>query len=55
MTKNKKEKQAPKKFRVESNPRVNEIVADYPREVTMFPREEFEEQLKKHLIKHGIK
>jgi len=52
-----KEKQTePVKERIPqgSNPRVEEIIADYPDSIHEAPRTYFEEQLRKHLLKHKV-
>lgn len=38
-----------------SNPKVEEIISDYPIKLTAYPRGSFEEQLRQHLLKHKIK
>jgi hypothetical protein len=48
-----KEKKEKKKR--ESNPKIDSIVNDYPNNVKVHPKENFEEQLKEHLIKHNVK
>lgn len=40
---------------IKSNKRVDEIVADYPEKLMAYPRSLFEQQLKEHLLKHGVK
>ncbi len=40
---------------MKSNPKVDEIVADYPESIIAVLRSSFEYQLKKHLLKHKIK
>ena len=57
MAKIKKQKEEVKALfkNVKSNPKIDEIVADYPKELHACPRPYFEEQLKKHLLKHNIK
>ena len=40
---------------VKSNSKVDEIIEDYPQELKVSPRASFEDQLKKHLLKHNIK
>ena len=50
----KKDKQI-KIVRIKSNPRVEEIIKDYPETLAAHPRGLFEEQLRKHLLKHDIK
>ncbi len=58
MAKNKKAKQDKQEVRIrsiKSNARVDEIVEDYPEKLVAYPRALFEQQLKEHLLKHGIK
>jgi len=38
-----------------SNPKIEEIIKDYPQQLTAHPRGSFEDQLRKHLLKHNIK
>lgn len=55
MKKKKKQKEEVKIVSVKSNPKIKEIVADYPKSIIAFPRARFEEQLKNHLLKHKVK
>lgn len=56
MEKNKTpKKQEIKTSRANTNPKIEEIVKDYPKSLEVSPRELFEDQLRKHLIKHKIK
>ena len=50
-----KKKQEIKIVSVESNERVDKIVADYPASLIAHPRPSFEDQLRKHLLKHKVK
>lgn len=50
----KKEKEI-KIIMVKSNPKVEEIIKDYPVSLRAHPRGMFEEQLRTHLLKHKIK
>lgn len=43
------------KEKIKSNPKIDEIVKDFPTPLCAYPRARFEEQLKNHLIKHKIK
>lgn len=54
--KNKKKSKEQKIFTSsKSNPRIEEIIKDYPESLMAHPRASFEEQLRKHLLKHKIK
>lgn len=55
MVKDKKKKQEVKIVHTPSNPKVDEIVKDYPESLYAHPRAAFEDQLKRHLLKHHIK
>lgn len=50
-----KEKEKVKIKVLESNPKIEEIIKDYPKSLTVQPRTLFENQLRKHLLKHKIK
>ncbi len=41
--------------RPKSNPKIEEIISNYPEKLTAYPRGAFEEQLRNHLLKHKIK
>lgn len=41
--------------KLNSNPKIDEIVNDFPESITAYPRARFEHQLKQHLIKHKVK
>lgn len=51
---NKKEQEI-KIVSIKSNPKVDEIIADYPKSLIAHPRGQFEHQLKAHLLKHKVK
>lgn len=55
MTKTKKETKPKIVTQIESNPKIEEIIADYPDSIHGAPRLYFEEQLRSHLLKHKIK
>ncbi len=40
--------------RTKSNPTIDKIISDYPESIIACPRGAFEEQLRKHLIKHKV-
>ncbi len=55
MVKKKKEKEAEVIVtKSKSNPKIEEIVLDYPPKILVYPRGIFEEQLRKHLLKHKV-
>lgn len=55
MVKSKKEKEVKVITKSKSNPKIEEIILDYPERLFAYPRTTFEEQLRKHLLKHKIK
>lgn len=57
MAKEKKKEKSKEKIipRVQSNPKVDEIVATYPASLKASPRGNFEDQLRNHLLKHKVK
>ncbi len=50
-----KKKQEVKVSSIKSNKKVEEIIQDYPESLIAHPRALFENQLRKHLLKHKIK
>ena len=38
-----------------SNDKIEEIISNYPIKLTAYPRGAFEEQLRQHLLRHGVK
>lgn len=48
-------KKTDKNRQIKSNPKINEIVKDFPEQLKAYPRSSFENQLKEHLVKHGVK
>jgi|TARA_R100000049_G_C1936726_1_gene80630 hypothetical protein len=58
MGKKKKRKvEEPKKQKLPqgSNPLIEKIIADFPESLHAHPRGSFEDQLRKHLLKHKVK
>lgn len=53
--KDKKQKKEEKITLSKSNPKIEEIIDDYPESLMAHPRGTFEEQLRKHLMKHNVK
>ncbi len=54
--KNKKQNKEPKlSSGIKTNPKIEEIVDDYPKSLIACPRAGFEDQLKQHLLKHKVK
>lgn len=50
-----KQKEIKKIISIKSNEKIEEIINDYPQSLIAHPRGSFEEQLRKHLVKHKIK
>ncbi len=50
-----KEKKEKPKEKIKANPLIDKIVDDYPKDIVCHPRDSFESQLRRHLLKHGVK
>ena len=55
MKKEKSEKKEVKLVINKANEKIEEIIKDYPESLCAAPRGNFEDQLRKHLIKHKVK